>query len=454
MTLMRRPLFGVLLTALGGAVMPAQAQTPPLQRIVEKPLAVHRPARECGSEAPRAVMRLGEAAGVLTGAERFPGTCNSVPLPHEEIVQLQGLTVEAALTRIVEIDPRFEWRERNGVIVLRPVEAWSASDNPLNNEIGSFATRDRNSSGALDTFIANERIATKPDYEDKAELLRQKFNVQSTKRPAIDALDEIIRAHGAMNWVASYIKRPASRESLRVSMFPFDGDGAPAQPRDRISSPEEDPVDRSPFERIVDTDFELSLPVHACSVPTMVGLIAKRHRVPAGIEFPTEACPASQARGATRPASVVSLGGLTVREALNKLVEADRRFRWVESNGLALVRPVAAWGDEKNVLNFTSTAFEVKDANLDQAMSAVVSALQSRPRDAVGDGVRSNQGSKLLSVKTGPTSVGEALDAIIRAHGEGWWEVQPFRGSPAMRLLGFHTFDGSYIRSLIPSFPR
>jgi hypothetical protein len=451
---MRRIMFGVLLTALVGAAISAQAQTAPLQRIIEKPQAVHAPAKACGGEAPWAVLKMGETAGVLTGAERLPGRCASPDYSGTEVVQLQGLTVEAALNKIVAIDPRYEWRERNGVIVIRPVAAWTAADNPLNLEIPGFATRDRNMRGALGAFgaiVLGLVPSAKPDPEEPTEFLRRTFNVTTRTGPAIDALDDIIRAHGALNWMASYRRKPASGDTLSVLMFGFDGVGMLEQRPSPDSTVEEEIVD-DPLQRIVDNDFEVRLPLHACSVPATVGQIVKRHQVPAGIEYLPESCPPTTPRGASTPS--VSLAGMTVAAALDKLMALDPRFRWVESNGLAVVRPVSAWGDAKNVLNFTSASFAVADVNLDVAMSAIVSGLQEKPRDATGEGVRTNQGSKPFSVKTGPTSVGGALDAIVRAHGDGWWELQHFRGGHGMRLLSLQTFDGSYIRSLIPAAPR
>jgi hypothetical protein len=452
---MRRLLFGIVLAALGCAAISAQTQkAPPLQRIIEKPLTIHAPTHPCGGDAAFAVRQMGVAAGVLTGVERLPGRCAPSELANVDTINLQGMTVEAALNKVVEIDPRFAWHERNGVIVMRPVSAWTAADNPLNLEMPAFSVRERNIRGAVDLFLAafhGKPPSTRPDYEgDKSELMRRKFSATTRKGTALDALDDMIRAHGAVGWMVSYTRRPASADWWYVSLYTFEGIGILDQPRDTPPVDEEE-IAVDTLQRIVDNDFELLLPLNTCSVPAMVGKIVKRHEVPAGIEYLPERCPPTTPRGASTKS--VALGGMTVAAALDKMTALDPRFRWVESSGLALVRPVSAWGDDKNVLNFTSTAFEVKSVNLDEAMSAVVSALQPRPREALGDGVRTNQGSKPFSVKTGPTSVGGALDAIIRAHGEGWWEVQHFNGGPGMRMLGFHTFDGSYIRSLIAA-PR
>jgi hypothetical protein len=455
---MRRFTFGVFLTALGCAAISAQSQTAPLQRIIEKPQAVHAPAHVCGSEAPWAVLKMGETAGVLTGAERLPGRCAPTDHSGTEVVQLQGLTVEAALNKIVAIDPRYEWRERHGVIVIRPVAAWGAADNPLNLEMPGFATRDRNMRGALDAFSAivlGKPPAAKPDREEPTEFLRRTFSVTTRTGPAIDALDDIIRAHGALNWMASYRRRPASGDTLSVLMFGFDGVGTLEQRHSPDSTAEEEIVD-DPLQRIVDNDFEVQLPLHACSVPATVGKIVKRHQVPAGIEYLPESCPPTPPRGAPTPS--VSLAGMTVAAALDKLTALDSRYRWVESNGVAVVRPAAAWADPKNVLNFESASFTLQDTNLDDAVEAIASAIDDREaRWVAPQAARTNQGSRQFSVKTGPTSLGGALDAIIRAHGDATWELKDF--GPAdpnrfMKMLSLYTFDGGALLKPIKNTTR
>jgi hypothetical protein len=41
------------------------------------------------------------------------------------------MTLQQALAVLVALDPRYEWLDANGVIALRPVNAWLASENPL-----------------------------------------------------------------------------------------------------------------------------------------------------------------------------------------------------------------------------------------------------------------------------------------------------------------------------------
>ena len=47
-------------------------------------------------------------------------------------VDLTGLTVRAALDLLVEMDPRYSWREVAGAIVIRPTAAWDDAEHALN----------------------------------------------------------------------------------------------------------------------------------------------------------------------------------------------------------------------------------------------------------------------------------------------------------------------------------
>ena len=70
---------------------------------------------------------LAVATGVPMGIETYPP--DELPINSEllEHVKLNGLSLRTALTTLTRLDPRYEWRELDGVIVLRPVRAWTRS---------------------------------------------------------------------------------------------------------------------------------------------------------------------------------------------------------------------------------------------------------------------------------------------------------------------------------------
>lgn len=230
---MRRFAIVAVIVLLCWPVSAAQNNAiPSLQRIIDTPFAVAAKATPCGSPTA-SVWLIGAKIGVLTGAERSPGRCLvDDEYPNLETVELRGMTVEAALNKLVEIDPRYQWAVRAGVIVMRPVEAWSDPNSPLNQVIDGFSMQDRNYRGALDLFrsrLFSELPADKPDHEGRGKQVRRKFSMTTPKGPAVDALDSIARAHGALTWYVSYKAAPASVDEMVIWLYTFDEQGTLTQ---------------------------------------------------------------------------------------------------------------------------------------------------------------------------------------------------------------------------------
>jgi hypothetical protein len=150
---------------------------------------------------------------------------------------------------------------------------------------------------------------------------------------------------------------------------------------------------------------------------------------------------------ARRDGDTINLQGLSIGEALKKLTDIDPRYRLIERDGVVVIRPLEAWADPRNMLNFTTESFVLEDVNVGGALEAVISALTGDSRSAWAldqSAQRTEQGARRFSVKTGATSVGEALSAIVRAHGHAWWV---FGGPPAQPdltpVVSIHTFDGT-----------
>jgi len=211
-----------------------------------------------------------------------------------------------------------------------------------------------------------------------------------------------------------------------------------------------------PLLRIVDSNLQVGLPIHFCSVPTTVVGLAKRFNLVAGIEFTPGECSAKWAK--QRPAGEeVNLLGLTVEEALDKLVEIDRRYRWVESDGVIVIRPVDAWGDPKNFLNQISPAFVIDDKNLGGALDAIASNLDDQPhRGSDALATRTAQGSRTFSVHLRATSVVGVLNAIVKEHGAMWWEVHDHARvatGQESRMVWLYTHDGSGLGVTTKRYP-
>jgi hypothetical protein len=207
----------------------------------------------------------------------------------------------------------------------------------------------------------------------------------------------------------------------------------------------------SPLERLIDTDYSLGLPVHECTVPGVVAGLARRFHFPAGIEYLPVDCQLYW-RNAPRSNESVNLRGLTIRDALRKLSALDSRYRWVDTDGLIVMRPLEAWADPKNMLNYTTGSFELDEVNFGGALDAVVSALTGTQHSTAASlAERTEQGARRFSVRAGATSVVAALDAIVRQHGNAWWEVRLSAVPPngLGPVIWIRTHDGSGIGSAV-----
>jgi hypothetical protein len=201
-----------------------------------------------------------------------------------------------------------------------------------------------------------------------------------------------------------------------------------------------------PLQRLIDTSYRVALPAHECTVPSTVSGLARQYQFIAGVEYLLVDCQPLYT-GTPRDAAVIDLQGLAISDALKKLTEIDPRYRWTAIDGVVVVRPVVAWTDSKNILNFTTRSFVLGDVNVGSALAAVVAALtgQSGPADALhASAQRTEQGAREFSVKMGAASGGDALNAIVRAHGAAWWEVQlgSMQANP-LPVVRIHTFDGT-----------
>ena len=79
------------------------------------------------------VPELARAARVAMGLELLPPGDQRA---GSEGVKVTGLSLRDALTALMALDPRYEWRELDGVVVVRPLLAWTQPDHPLSRETG------------------------------------------------------------------------------------------------------------------------------------------------------------------------------------------------------------------------------------------------------------------------------------------------------------------------------
>jgi hypothetical protein len=211
-------------------VLPAaQEATPPKQRLITQNLEIRTALLRC--HAPDIAMRLATLIGVPAGAEALPGPClyeGGKGPALETPVNLLGMTISEAMDTLVALDPRYQWLETGGVIVIRPIEAWNDKKHFLHRKLSSFAVDDQNLGGALHQIsAARDGDAALPYIElpMRTEQGHRKFSLALGTTTLFEAMNAIVREHGAMWWQVNYCQPQALAESSRVFLYTFDGAG-------------------------------------------------------------------------------------------------------------------------------------------------------------------------------------------------------------------------------------
>jgi hypothetical protein len=137
-----------------------------------------------------------------------------------------------------------------------------------------------------------------------------------------------------------------------------------------------------------------------------------------------------------------------VTRAFDRLVELDERYVWSEVDGVLILRPGKTWFDPSHFLNRKIPAFRVKDGRMRAAMDAVHLALGGArgPADEVWP-ASTPQSERRFTVSLGTTTVLNALNASVRAHGFLRWTVEYCKSQALFdyATLRLNTFDGGGI---------
>lgn len=182
------------------------------------------PLDDCG--AALAAGRILVVAAQPGGVESVPGTCGDARAGRERL-NLRGVTVSEALDTLVSHNRRYEWRNDNGLIVVRPAAGAPSSDNPLDARIDAVHLRAATLVQALNAVrsaLGPWRVGGEPPLTATPQALRT-VTLDIGPGTMLDALNGIVRAHGALVWTLSYCGSHASRESATFRLRTFDGVG-------------------------------------------------------------------------------------------------------------------------------------------------------------------------------------------------------------------------------------
>lgn len=180
-----------------------------------------------------------------------------------------------------------------------------------------------------------------------------------------------------------------------------------------------------------------------CAAGAAVAQIGRQARIPVGFES-TRDCWLSPRLGGQGD-NVEVLRGVTARQAFDYLIARRPTFSWRDMDGVAVVRPVAAWDDAADVLNLPVMRFEIADAPVDDVLHTVLRAVTppvyfphadaSRPKRPVDRPVTvAFPGGTMLT----------ALNAVVRARHDIEWQLG-YGAGRATVVLGALDVDGGVV---------
>jgi hypothetical protein len=232
-----RTLIGIVVLSLASPL----AQPPLSQGVIEQDLWIPPPPlHQCA--VPELAGRVLDALSTVGGLEYLPGRCNTASGPGQPAsvsgrVNLRGLTAREAFDRLVEADPRFRWTSIDGVMVIRPIDAWRDPDHFLNRTV-SLAFSDQNVGGALYALlnaIGPGKFRTDREHTFSTAEANRVFSVSVSGTSTLAALNAVVRTHGGLKWGVGYCQPQRRVEFARIFLHTFDSAGIAGQPAAGLS---------------------------------------------------------------------------------------------------------------------------------------------------------------------------------------------------------------------------
>ena len=348
-------------------------------------------------------------AGVPMGIEVAQGVSRQTHKP----VTLTGHTVSEALELIAALDDRYEMRQMEGVFVLRTREAWQRSDHPLHAGVPPILLPNIRIGNAL-LLIASFLGA--PQSRGGSSLTDTKrFTLDLRAGTVLDLLNATVRAHGEIAW-AFESNSPAPSLPYTVTLSAAGGYAVPGVQREPVDvslyaeRPLPPPASSSALaDRIVGTTSDDRPVIVRGPFASALSLLGTATKVPMGIEFLGPEYPAL--------GEDISATGRTLRDVLDAIIAVDPRYEWRELPGVIVIRPAVAWRDPDSVLFRLVPAVEMTDTSLTDAVSRVARFMGHPSPIVMPSGTT-------ISLNQPQGTVLDLVNAVVRAHGEMFWELR------------------------------
>lgn len=143
---------------------------------------------------------------------------------------LIGLTVGQALDALVAADARYTWREQDGMLLIRPVDAWNQKANFLNEPVGGIEERQQRPIAivrrlydrrGLSIVSSSGGVIGNPTARTSD--LDQGISVALPSPTVLDVLNAVVKSHGQLSWMVASVRAPEGLKNSCVYLITFDG---------------------------------------------------------------------------------------------------------------------------------------------------------------------------------------------------------------------------------------
>jgi len=148
-----------------------------------------------------------EEVGALAYNPRPPCAAVDDPIPPYEpptrtqLVAVEGQRLRHVLTSLIAVNPEYEWRDMQGVIVIRPIGSWGNPSHPLAVPAPEVQSKDIRAEDPLRVVLKALRLAAA--IEDATQITfpdRKRFALDFRSGTVFDLLNAIVRQHGELTW--------------------------------------------------------------------------------------------------------------------------------------------------------------------------------------------------------------------------------------------------------------
>jgi hypothetical protein len=141
---------------------------------------------------------------------------------------------------------------------------------------------------------------------------------------------------------------------------------------------------QSSLDRPLQTTLAAAVPLGDRETMLIPRTLVRSAKIPMGFE---QADPLPPSSGPRTPQPIA---GLTMRQVLDLIVGLDPRYAWREVDGVAVVRPSAAWSNPNDALNRHVQNIHWTSVNARQTLDKLTSVIFDAPVTATPGSVNSN----------------------------------------------------------------